>query len=181
MVDTEDITTMDAMQCLLERRSIRSFTDKEISKEDLEKIVKAGNYAPSAMNKNDRRFTIVRDPESIETLARAIRKKLNKDESYNFYKPKALIVCTAPILNRNVIEDCSVAMENMMLAAHSLGIGSVWINQFKGVCDDLTIRYALRAIEVPDSHIVGACAAFGYAADDADTSVEKKPSIVRWF
>ena len=172
---------MDAMECLLGRRSIRSFTDRKIEREDLEKIVKAAYHAPSAMNRQSSRFIVIRKADVIEELAECLRKKLNRDSGYNFYKPNALILCTAPALNTNGVEDCAVAMENIMLAAHSLGIGSVWINQFKGVCNDVDVRSLLRRVDVPDSYVVCGCAALGYAADDALRNYEKNPNVVSWI
>ncbi len=171
---------MDAMQCLLERRSIRSFTDKQIEKCDLEKIAKAAYHAPSAMNRQQWQFTVVRKAEVIERLADCLRKKLNRDKGYNFYKPNALILCSIVRDNPHGIEDCAVAMENIMLAAHSLGIGSVWINQFKGVCDDENVRKELQAIGVPDNHIVCGTAALGYASEDAVRNFEKNENVVKW-
>lgn len=171
---------MDAMKCLLERRSIRSFTDREIDRADLEKIVEAAYHAPSAMNRQEWQFTVVRKLNVIERLADVLREKLNRDKGYNFYKPNVLILCSINRDNPHGTEDCAVAMENIMLAAHSLGIGSVWINQFKGVCDDENVRKELKNIGIPDNHIVCGTAALGYASDDAVRNFAKNADVVKW-
>lgn len=62
-------------------------------------------------------------------------------------------------------------MENIFLAAHSLGIGSVWINQLQGICDEPSIREILNDFGIPADHIVYGMAALGYADD---VKAEKK-------
>lgn len=171
---------MDAMQCLLERRSIRSFTDRKIAREDLEKIAKAAVYAPSGMNRQNCIFTVVQNTDIIEGLAECLRIKLNRDKDYNFYKPNALILCSAPRESMHAIEDCAVAMQNIMLAAHSLGVGSVWINQFKGVCDDPIVRTQLSKIGLPEDHLVWGTAALGYASEDAVRNFKKNEKAIKW-
>lgn len=171
---------MDAIKCLLERRSIRSFTDRKIAKSDLETIVKCAYHAPSARNKQVWQFTVVQNKDVIEGLARCLRVKLGRDEGYCFYNPDAVILCSNPADNPHGIEDCAVAMENIFLAAHALGIGSVWINQFKGVCDDPAVRAELDKIGVPSDHLVFGMAALGYASEDAERNFNKNADVVKW-
>ena len=77
------------------------------------------------------------------------------------------------------------AMENIFLAAHSLGIGSVWINQLQGICDEPSIREILNDFGIPADHIVYGMAALGYADDvKAEKKADRKSScsgIDRYF
>ena len=139
------------------RRSIRSFTDEKIPKEALEQIVEAGRYAPSAMNRQLCRFTVVQNPAMIENLAAAIGQELNRGSNYNF-----------------------CALENIFLAAHALGIGSVWINQLKGICDAPAIRAVLNELRLPENHIVLGMAALGYPAEPPKEAV-KRADVVEWI
>lgn len=59
-------------------------------------------------------------------------------------------------------------------AAHSLGIGSVWINQLRGICDEPEIRAILREWKIPDDHVIYGLAALGYAASEPSQDVEKR-------
>ena len=59
-------------------------------------------------------------------------------------------------------------MENIFLAAHSLGIGSVWINQLQGICDDPKVRQILSILEIPADHVVYGMAALGYGELPSD-------------
>lgn len=69
--------------------------------------------------------------------------------------------------------DCACALENIFLAAKSLGIGSCWINQLGQTCDDPDVRAFLTKLGVPESHKVYGCAALGYAPADAPVKEKK--------
>ncbi len=169
----------EVIKALLERRSIRSFTDRKIERSDLETIVKTAYYAPSAMNRQTWHFTVVQNQDSIKMLAEVLRKQLGRDK-YNFYCPNALIICSNIRDSVHAVEDCAVAMENIMVAAHSLGIGSVWINQFKNICDEPPVRQALREVGVPDDNLVWGTAALGYADDKEQKISVKNENVVNW-
>ena len=81
------------------------------------------------------------------------------------YQPEILIIPSNQRDNPHGKEDNACAMENIFLAAHSLGIGSVWINQLQGICDEPAIRRILTSFGVPADHVVYGMAALGYAAD----------------
>lgn len=69
--------------------------------------------------------------------------------------------------------DCACTLENIFLAAKSLGIGSCWINQLGQTCDDPDVRAFLTKLGVPESHKVYGCAALGYAPADAPVKEKK--------
>lgn len=69
--------------------------------------------------------------------------------------------------------DCACALENIFLAAKSLGIGSCWINQLRQTCDDPDVRAFLTKLGVPENHKVYGCAALGYASADAPVKEKK--------
>lgn len=155
----------DVINAIYTRRSVRKFTDKAIPRDVLTQIADCARYAPSACNFQTWHFTVVQRPDAIESLAKALRTALNRDEGYNFYKPNALILCSNERSSKFSVEDCACAMQNIMLSARSLGVGSVWINQFKGVCDLPEVRAALDAISFPKDHLIWGTAALGYPAD----------------
>ena len=170
---------MEVLEAIKTRRSIRAFDERKISREDLETITEAAIYAPSAMNRQCWKFTVVQDKTKIEALAAAIRQELGRDESYNFYRPDVMILASNERDNRNGAEDCACALENIFLAAHALGIGSVWINQLKGICDVPAVRTLLRELKLPEDHIVLGMAALGYAADPPKLAAKNR-SVVEW-
>ncbi len=159
---------------ILSRRSVRDFTDKPVSKEDIQEIIKAGMYAPSGMNRQTWHFIGIINSAKIKELA-AITGKVLGNEQYNFYSPTALIIISNESDSRWGDEDNSCALQNIFLAAHSMGIGSVWINQLNaGNCDDPQLRAALAELGVPDNHSVYGIAALGYSASAPKGIVEKK-------
>lgn len=149
------------IEAILQRRSVRGFSDKNISDDDLYLIAKCGAYAPSAMNRQKWHFTIVHKAEHIKALAKVIGGVLGND-NYNFYCPNALIIVTAQRDYTYAKQDCGCALENIFLAAHSLGIGSVWINQLLGICDDKNVRAVLDTLGVPKDDVAVGTAALGY-------------------
>ncbi len=148
---------------ILTRRSVRSFKEEQISKNDLEIILKAGTHAPSGMNKQSWQFTVVQSKEKIQALAKVIREALGKDESYDLYNPPTIILLSNDKANTNGLADCSCALENIFLIANALNIGSCWINQLKTICDNPIVRELLNEFEIPENHIVWGIAALGYA------------------
>lgn len=163
------------------RRSVRAFAEKKISKEDLEIIADVARYAPSGMNRQEWKFTVVQNKDLIKALAKVITEELDRGPDYNFYGADTLIITTSPREAKYATEDCACALQNMFLAAHSLGIGSVWINQLKGICDVPEIRDVLRKINIPEDHICNGIAALGYAKDENKGKVEKKENNIEYF
>lgn len=148
---------------LLTRRSIRAFLEKSIPEEDLNLILTSAAYAPSAMNRQSWKFTAVTDRSKIQKLAAVVAKELN-NEGYDMYDPEVLII---PSNSRDFVwgrEDNACALENIFLAAHSLGIGSVWINQLQNICDVPSVRSILDEFQIPSDHVVYGMAALGYPA-----------------
>lgn len=162
----------EVMKALLERRSIRKFTKQPIGQEELEQIVKAALYAPSAMARQTWKFTVVTDPEKIQRLASAIREEIGR-EGYNMYEPQALIIPSNDRDNHLGADDNACALENIFLAAYSFGIGSVWLNQLHGICDVPAVREILNEWEIPQNHVVYGMAALGYPDGPLTREVEK--------
>lgn len=156
---------MNTLECIKTRYSCRNFADKEISRETLEVLVDAAKHAPSGMNRQSFQFTVVSNKEKIAKLCAVVGEALEK-ANYNMYSPAALILCSDENENGNGLADCSCALQNIFLAAHELGVGSVWINQLKLICDKENVRAVLDEFGVPASHNVWGIAALGYDAGD---------------
>ena len=162
----ENNPVLDAIRS---RRSIRKYTGEPIAEPVRRAILEAGFYAPSAMNRQTWRLTGIIDPEKVQKLAAAVKKALGapQSEDYSFYHAPAFIIASNTRGYANGMADCACAMENMMLAAHSMGLGTVWINQLKDTCGDAGVRKLLTAFGVPEDHDVYACCAIGTALGGA--------------
>ena len=154
----------ETMQTILTRRSTRKFQNKPIPEADLDQIIQAALHAPSGMGKQTWQFTVVKNRDKIQRLAAVIARVLGR-EGYDMYAPEVLIIPSNDKESRFGKEDNACALENIFLAAHSLGIGSVWINQLQGICGDPRIREILTAFGIPENHIVYGMAALGYPDD----------------
>jgi len=114
------------LNTIFRRRSIRKYTHQPVEPEKLESLLQAAMAAPSAMNCKPWEFVVVTDPEKLAQF----RKRLIFG---NRNAPVAIVVCGNPSLSANPaarlfwVQDCSLAGENILIAAASLGLGTVWV------------------------------------------------------
>lgn len=160
---------------ILKRRSCRVFLDKEIPKEDLELITKAAIYAPTAMNTQKWLFTVVNNRDKIQGLAKEMQRIL--DKPYNMYEPQVIIIPSTPKDLAYGIDDNACALENIFLAATSLGIGSVWINQLRLCENDPVVRSILTEFGIPEDHAIYGIAALGYPKNTNVKELERKGTV----
>ncbi len=173
--------TNEVIRCLMERRSIRDFTDEPVPRTLLDVITRAGVYAPCGRNMQTWRFTVIRSRKRIaefKETAGAVAHR-NRVYFYGFNEPAALIIITDDRRNPNWMKNGSCAAENMMLAAHSLGLGSVWINVLSDICDEPEIRALLDSLDIPQNHSVIATLAIGWPKE-AGKLPTKKQDVVCW-
>lgn len=166
----------ETLRTIFERRSVRAFSDKAINDDDLSAVLKAACYAPSALNSQAWHFTALRSPEILAALNDAVKstsdsatvERITKrgNGSFNFFYNAPVLVIVSCDAHKTPYPqaDCSCALQNMFLAAHSLGIGSCWINQLTAHSFAPAIRNVLSAAGVPPQNTVYGCAALGYAA-----------------
>ncbi|MDF2543650.1 MAG: nitroreductase [Herbinix sp.] len=168
------------LENIVTRRSVRAFNEQTINKEDLDQIITAAVYAPSGMNRQSWHFTVIQNKEKMEKLAGIMEKRLGMEpNSYHFYNANVLIMVSNEKDNQNGLADSACAMENIFLMANGLGIGSVWINQLHGICDDEPIREILQELGVPDHHVVWGMAALGFT-DRKPEPRERKEGTVHY-
>ena len=147
---------MELLQAIKERRSVRFFTNRKIERERLEKIFDAARWAPSACNKQMWEFVVVESPET--------RKKIAKEGKAHFFIANAAAVVyvlypkdVTPEHGAN-IQSAAAAIQNLLLAAHQEGLGTVWTV----ACGD---RKVVRNIlNIPNRYLVVAAVAIGYPA-----------------
>ncbi len=165
----------EVIQTIAARRSCRQFLDKQIPDEHLGLILESGLQAPSGHNDQSWYFVVLQKPELIDELSEGSKREMQKmpidwmanagrNPSFHVYykAPTVLVVCSrkdaiAPI------PDVSAAIENMMLAAQSLGIASCWI----GFCHfffNSTERY--EKLGIPDEYEVRYGLSLGYPPEE---------------
>ncbi|WP_251421392.1 nitroreductase family protein [Veillonella agrestimuris] len=114
---------MDIMSLLLQRRSVRKYSDKEVTKEILEQVVAAGLLAPTSKNRRPWQFHVVQNRDALVQLSQA------KASGATFLAeaPAAIVVTGDETVSDVWVEDVSIAMSFIMLQAESLGLGSCWV------------------------------------------------------
>lgn len=155
----------EAIKNMLDRRSIRKYEDRPLEKEDLETILDCAIHAPTAMNRQARRFTVLTDAEQIQEFAAIMGKAMGRDD-YDLYHAPCLIIVSVPKDLANGAVDTGCAMENILLAAHAVGVGACWINQLKDLYDEENVREALNKFDIPADHMAWAMATLGYPAEE---------------
>lgn len=139
---------MDILDALLTRRSIRKYAPGEVDHNDLARILRAGMAAPSAGNEQPWHFIVLRNPDTLKALSEA-----HPYAEMVASAPLAILVCAEMdgVKHRDYWpQDCAAATQNMLLAAHGLGLGSVWVGIYPREARVAEIR---RVIPLPD-HVV---------------------------
>lgn len=154
------------LNLILDRRSCRSYRPDPLDRPTLAAIVEAGRYAPSAMNRQLNHFYVITNPHTLAAITALVSRRLPGFEEKDCrYGAPALVLVTNAKTNNSALQDASCAMENMMLAATSLGVGSRWINQPFRLGDDPEMRTLLAAMGVTEEERVCASLALGWPAD----------------
>ena len=168
----------NAIETIMTRTSIRSFTDRAVSADTVEMLLRAGMAAPTAVNLQPWHFVVVNDRAKIDELGGNGRQSQMWHES-----PLVIVVCGN--MEKAMegagqafwVQDCSAATENILLAAHALGLGAVWTG-----CYPIEERVAniSQVLGLPE-HIVPLCAiVMGYPNESPQPKDKWKPENVSY-
>ena len=152
----------DIMDIIFKRRSVRRFAERALEQETICKLLQAAMAAPTACNSQPWEFIAVTESEMLE----GIRERL---QFARYNAPCAVVVCGNPEIAHNScakhywIQDCSAAMENILIAAAGLDLGAVWI----GVHPMPVVKNVRELFNIPEHVIPLGIALVGYPAEDA--------------
>lgn len=161
----------EVMKTIMERRSIRCFSDRSVEREKIDEIVSAGQYAPSGMNRQERIFIVVSDKRKREELGK-INASVMGSSSDPFYGAPVVIIVAAKKDSFTGVYDASASIENMLLAAASLSLGSCWVFRAKEELESEWGRKLLRECGINDEYVGVGNVALGYY----DESKKPQPS-----
>ncbi|GHV17394.1 NAD(P)H nitroreductase [Spirochaetia bacterium] len=186
-------TVLDTIRA---RRSTRAFEERQISRSDLDLILEAAIWAPSGSNSQSWLFTAIQNRETLLKLNELVRqgfqtwvpdddypaklgaKKGAQQEGFNcHYHAPTLIIASNKPNYENAMADCSLALENIFLAAESLGLGSCYINPLHWLRDDPGVREFLATLGIPREHTICSAAAIGYIARPSSPPKRKEGTI----
>lgn len=165
------------------RRSTRSYSSKDVSREDLDTLLEAGRYAPSGGNNQTTHLMVITSPEVKEKIAKLAEKLFSvmevtpdtyrsmasaitasKRGGYNFYRDAPVLILAANKKTySNNIADCSCVLENMMIMANAMDLGSCWVNQIKWLNEEPEMLELLYGIGLKEDERVYGGLTLGYA------------------
>ncbi len=170
----------EVIKAMIERRSIRDFKPDMPEKEDLEQIIEAGLYAANGMGTQDPIIVAVTDKAVKDRLSQINGRILGEEGSDPFYGAPVIFIVLSRSDWRNRVYDGSLVIGNMMLAAHSLGLGSIWINRAKQEFEMPEWKEFLRDIGIKGEwEGIGHCAV-GYMNCELPKPPERRPNRVFW-
>lgn len=187
----------ETLKTIHNRRSTRKFLNEELPVQTIDAILEAGQYAPSAKNEQAWHFTVIKSQALLHTLNEACKSFLlsTNNEMFQqrlgtadvksfdlFYHAPVLIAVSGNSQAQEPLIDCSMAIENMLLAAESLDIGSCLIYAVTYLYRtpegrDLLIR---EKILPPDYNLVITCA-FGYKAGESKNPLPRRTDTITWL
>ena len=170
----------ETLKTIRDRRSIRKFTDEPVPRDVIEQIVDAGIWAASGKNGQAPIVLAVTNPDLVAQLSEMNRKIGGWQEGFDpFYGGKTVLVVLARKDVPTYVYDGSLTLGNMMLAAQSLGVGSIWIHRAKQEFESDEGRAILAKLGIDeDVEGIGHCV-LGYAAEPA-ADVARKEGRVFW-
>ena len=171
----------ETLKVLETRRSCRNFDpDKMISEEDLNAIIKAGTYAPTGMGKQSPVIIAVTNKEMRDKISKENAKIIGTD-SDPFYGAPVILIVLANKESRTYQYDGSLVMGNLLNAAESLGLGSIWIHRAKEEFESDFEKKILADLGIEgDYEGIGHCA-LGYAAEPAKAPAPRKDNYVYYI
>ncbi len=188
------------MQTILSRRSIRKYKPIRVGEEELGAILEAGLYAPSGGNCQYTRFTVIQNPEVLVALKRIVEQEFSRMEitegmykskvhaiqmaqkgGYDFiYNAPALIVVTNKKGHGNAMADSAAAIENILLAATSMNVGTCWINQLTWLSENPVLRGFLEPYGIGGDEAICGSVAIGYSDQPQAKAQPRKEGRIRF-
>lgn len=190
------------LEAIKTRKSIRVYKPDPVRREDLEAILDAGGRAPAGLTMGSRRFTALTGPRTLGMVNEAIRSALlsiavtpethpyvqslisiaqREDANFTYHAPCYIIV-SAQKDNPSALADCAVAIENMLLAAHSLGLGACWLNQLPGLHALAEVQGLMAQLDIPPEHAIFGAFSLGYSAEgEAASGTARNRSSIRIY
>ena len=194
---------MDAMEAIMTRRSTRRMKDELPPKEMIEKVIEAGRAAPSGSNSQTTHLIVITKKEILAELAAivqdafaamdirpdayvSLRHSVNAAKKGNYvfhYGAPVLIVTANKKGYGNAIADSACALENMMIAANALDLGSCWINQLHWLDENDNVRTFMESLGLEQDETItgGLILGYGYDGQPVRTELIRTGNPVTWI
>lgn len=166
----------ETIKNLIERRSCRKYSTTQIKEEELNSVLKAGEYAPTGMGRQSPIILVLQNKEKVEKLSKLNAKIMGTDKDPFYGAPTVLIV----LADKNIgtyKEDGSLVLGNLMNAAYSIGLGSCWIHRAKEEFETNEGKELLKEWNIPENYVgIGHCV-LGYPEEKSEAKPRKEDYI----
>ncbi len=169
--------TNEVLEIIKKRRSVRFYKQEAVPEELLDAVLEAGTFAPTGMNKQSPVIISVTSEKYRKELSRLNAEVLGKETDPYYGAPAIVLVLANPEIG-TFVEDASCVLENMMLAAASLGLGSVWVNRERQIFDSERGKELLREWGLPERLRGVGSIALGYAAAPLSEAAKRKENYI---
>ncbi len=183
----------ETLEVIKKRRSIRKYKPEQIGEKELEAIMEAAIYAPSAMNQQKWHFTVIQNLEKLDRMVKIIRENLlqspipffverAKNPEFNvFHQAPTVVIITADEKAGFIELDCGLATENIALAATSLGIDSCIIAMSGVLFDGNNAGEMKKELGIPDGYKFIISVALGYKDMESPPAPPKKKENINYI
>jgi hypothetical protein len=167
-----EVIMNETIKNLVERRSCRKYSSTQIKEDELNSVLKAGEYAPTGMGMQSPIIVVLQNKSIIDKLSKINAKIMGKDEDPFYGAPTVLVV----LADKNIgtyIEDGSLVLGNLMNAAYSLGLGSCWIHRAKEEFETDEGKELLKEWNISENYVgIGHCI-LGYPEEKSEAKPRK--------
>lgn len=165
---------MEMLQAIATRRSIRKYLDKPVPEDLVQKVLEAAMQAPSACNQQPWHFLVIDDRQTLAEIPGIMPNAAMASKA-----PLAILVCGDLSLEKSEgywVVDCAAATQNMLLAAHALGLGAVWCGVYPR---EPRMEGLRRLLGLPETVMAHSLVVLGYPAEQVPPANRYRPERVR--
>jgi nitroreductase len=183
----------EVLKTIFARRSVRRFSSEQVKQEDVDSIIEAGLYAPSASNAQDWHFTVVQRKELIEQINKWILDEIENGENTHlqelvkmnggrfFRNAPTVIVISTQTKDRFAVINAAAATENILIAAESLGIGSCWTGTITILSKSKAFESYARELQLPDGYTPQFAVTLGHKDAPNPPAPPRKKNLVSFI
>ena len=173
-----DTASHEMLNLLKTRRSVRAYKADPVPEELLDQVLEAGTYAPSAMGRQSPTLIAVTSPKYREQISKLNAAVMGTDKDPYYGAPVIVLALADPAIGPWV-EDASCALENMMLAAHALGLGSCWIHREREMFATEEGKQLMEEWGLPEGLMGIGALSLGYPDGESAPAKPRKPEYFR--
>lgn len=183
-METKGGIFMETMKAIQERRSVRSYHPRQIPDEVLKEILEAALMAPTAMNRQAWHFTVIQDASFLDRLVEINAKgcvnaglEPPEEGTHNFYHAPTAVLLSYETADENAGLNCGAAVENMLLAARSFGVASVFLGSLGFLFTTEEAEELKKQCGIPENYSYCCAVALGYPSGEWPEAPERNREV----